>query len=191
MKTNKFRREGILVLCAALALLSFCSDPPPPDADADAGDGDADADTDSSICTEDDDCDDMLFCTGEERCFPDSPDADERGCVLGDGVVCEDDAECDEDEDECIFVACDEDGDGHETIECGGDDCDDDDAHRYPGNVEVCDGADHDEDCDPTTFGDRDEDDDGFVDDDCCNEDLCGEDCDDFRSDRYPGLVLK
>lgn len=37
-----------------------------------------------------------------------------------------------------------------------GDDCDDDDPDRYPGNFEICDDDDHDEDCDPTTFGTRD-----------------------------------
>jgi hypothetical protein len=55
------------------------------------------------------------------------------------------------------------DGDGHRAIACGGDDCNDNDSSRYPGNTEVCDANGHDEDCDPTTFanaqtadGDRD-----------------------------------
>lgn len=48
----------------------------------------------------------------------------------------------------------DADGDGHRSQACGGaanDDCDDNDANRYPGNVEVCDDVGHDEDCDPCT----------------------------------------
>src|SRR5512143_1962870 len=47
----------------------------------------------------------------------------------------------------------DADGDGHGAISCGGDDCDDADANRYPGNAEVCDAAGVDDDCDPATLG--------------------------------------
>jgi len=63
----------------------------------------------------------------------------------------------------------DRDGDGHRAIECGGDDCDDDDPGRYPGRPEVCDAAGHDEDCDPRTAGFKDDDGDGFVDAECRN----------------------
>lgn len=82
---------------------------------------------------------------------------------------------------------CDVDGDGHSSLICGGDDCDDNDANRYPGNVEVCDGDFHDEDCDSATFGLRDMDADGYVDDSCCNITTdgtpnCGNDCDDNRA---------
>jgi hypothetical protein len=76
-----------------------------------------------------------------------------------------------------VPTATDADGDGHGSAACGGDDCDDDDANRFPGNVEVCD-ASHDEDCDEATLGvDRDRD--GFVDARCCNGARCGDDCDD------------
>lgn len=76
------------------------------------------------------------------------------------------------------------DGDGHESARYGGDDCDDHDQNRYPGNTEVCDSGHHDEDCNPETFGYRDADGDGVVDASCCNllsngQRRCGTDCDD------------
>jgi alpha-tubulin suppressor-like RCC1 family protein len=84
----------------------------------------------------------------------------------------------------------DRDGDGHADVACGGDDCDDDDARRFPGNTEVCDYDGHDEDCDEATFGDKDVDRDGFVDARCCNGTgpaaRCGEDCDDARRNTNP-----
>jgi hypothetical protein len=40
----------------------------------------------------------------------------------------------------------DADGDGHRAMNCGGDDCDDADANRFPGRTEVCDTTMHDED---------------------------------------------
>lgn len=77
----------------------------------------------------------------------------------------------------------DRDGDGHVDVRHGGDDCDDSDGNRYPGNFEVCDADNHDEDCNPSTFGSRDSDQDGFVDVRCCNYfrgvGNCGTDCDD------------
>src|SRR5206468_983594 len=84
---------------------------------------------------------------------------------------------CDETHARCTAASCthpDMDGDGHTATSCGGDDCDDTDPHRFPGNTEVClttmvsvdggapvltrtdpaSGLDptHDEDCDPTTY---------------------------------------
>jgi hypothetical protein len=63
----------------------------------------------------------------------------------------------------------DADGDGHPSIASGGDDCDDQDSMRYPGNAEVCDVLGRDEDCDNSTFGTRDADGDGFIDEWCRN----------------------
>lgn len=78
----------------------------------------------------------------------------------------------------------DRDGDGHVAERFGGDDCDDRDGNRYPGNTEVCNASHHDEDCNPETFGYRDADGDGEVDVLCCNRLSngrlnCGTDCDD------------
>ena len=103
----------------------------------------------------------------------------------------------------------DHDGDGHAaTIPCGGDDCDDHDPHRFPGNVEVCwmDGnthqridPTHDEDCDPTSFSnllvqDGDLDGDGRIDVTCRNQDArgywhMGTDCDDSNPAIVPGAM--
>ena len=82
----------------------------------------------------------------------------------------------------------DKDGDNHiDAAYPGGDDCDDNDPNRFPGNLEVADPAYHDEDCDPTTYGELDADGDGYISNQACNRDeagtlICGPDCDD--SDR-------
>lgn len=83
------------------------------------------------------------------------------------------------------------DGDGHVNQALGGDDCDDHDVNRYPGNVEICDPAHHDEDCNPATYGERDADRDGYPDARCCNRDArggfaCGQDCDDRNAALHP-----
>lgn len=69
------------------------------------------------------------------------------------------------------------DGDGFSAT----DDCDDNDASRYPGAAEVADFEGHDEDCNPATIGFLDNDGDGFVDSRVCNGTYCGRDCDDTR----------
>ncbi len=87
------------------------------------------------------------------------------------------------------------DGDGYASIECGGDDCDDNDNSRYPGNVEICELVNsHDDDCDLSTFGDMDTDGDGYISDFCCNDvegddqdPICGTDCDDTTAYIHPG----
>ena len=89
---------------------------------------------------------------------------------------------------------CDSDGDGVESIACGGTDCDDANANRHPGHMEVCDVLRFDEDCDPTTFGVRDADGDGTADAACCNDGPdgvahCGRDCDDSSDAVEPGQV--
>lgn len=70
------------------------------------------------------------------------------------------------------------DDDGHRSAACGGDDCDDNNARRFPGNREVCDPLGLDEDCDLCTVGevtatgrggDSDRDQDGFASRACFN----------------------
>lgn len=87
----------------------------------------------------------------------------------------------------------DSDGDGHEDIYCGGDDCDDNDPNRFPGNPEVCDTKGHDEDCDTSTVG-PDNDGDGYSDYRCSNIDqyghiIYGRDCDDTRKAINPDAI--
>ncbi len=156
----------------------------------DGGTGERDS---SAPCGAPADCDDGVFCNGAELCDPGSPDADARGCVAV-GSPCLLDQTCNEESDHCD-TECDRnpdaDGDGHAAIDCGGADCADDDANRYPGNTEFCDTAHHDEDCDPTTFGFRDGDMDDEPDARCCNmaDDgtlTCGSDCDDTRPSVSP-----
>jgi hypothetical protein len=163
-----------------------------PDVAADVPDG--------PTCAADADCDDHVYCNGAERCMPGTTHADARGCVPG-TTPCMTGQPCDEVHQVCggSCAMADADGDGHRATACGGDDCDDNDAHRFPGNAEVCafDAATmmrtdptHDEDCDPTTFAnpmthDGDHDGDGYVDHACCNADrngmsACGTDCDDL-----------
>ncbi len=144
-------------------------------------------------CVVDEDCDEGIFCNGQESCVPGSSMADERGCVPAMLPPCREGQTCDEGADRCVTdcdVTIDADGDGHAAIECLGDDCDDGDANRFPGNPEVCDVFDHDEDCDPRTFGFRDQDMDGIADALCCNEGdggrICGPDCNDNDASAAP-----
>ena len=144
------------------------------------------------VCTRSAECDDGVFCNGAETCAPSSLVADAVGCVPGVAPCV---AACDEQNARCEGACTegDRDGDGHESIECGGDDCDDTDPNRYPGNVETCDAQGRDEDCDPSTLG-SDIDRDGFVDDRCCGPGegdslVCGLDCDDLRDSVSPSAI--
>jgi hypothetical protein len=95
----------------------------------------------------------------------------------------------------CHFVPIDADGDEHAAASCVtdqgealGDDCDDADINRYPGNAETCTPATeaHDEDCNPNSVGARDADGDTAIDMHCCNGTTCGDDCDDSEPTRGP-----
>ncbi|NOY92940.1 MAG: hypothetical protein GXP55_17285 [Deltaproteobacteria bacterium] len=186
---------GVLLL----SLMTACGGGAGPTGGDAGGDSSVDAATDGmtsdsgGLCVSDDDCDDGLFCNGVERCLPDDVSADVDGCVPAEADACLAEQTCDEDGDRCQTMCDldgDADGDGHDSVDCGGDDCDDADANRYPGNVEVCDG--HDEDCDPTTLGsDGDGDADGHLRLTCCNpqtdgSSLCGDDCNDTESTINP-----
>ncbi len=92
--------------------------------------------------------------------------------------------------DECTENS-DQDGDGHQSLSCGGDDCDDQDANRFPGNIEIEDPQGHDEDCDTSTFGGRDQDGDRFIGYSAFNtsadgSEIRGLDCDDNNSSIHP-----
>ncbi len=130
-------------------------------------------------CAADSECDDGLYCTGVERCAPGATTADARGCLAG-VAPCAAGARCDETADACDTCP-DADGDGSRDATCGGDDCDDADATRFPSSPEVCD-ASHDEDCDPMTVGGLDADRDGVIAAACCNGAVCGGDCDDANA---------
>lgn len=187
----------LLVLIALASAVSACkgggSDP-----DGDGGEASTGNDSPNGAisCDDDEECDDELFCNGKERC--------EGGyCRRGTRVDCDDDIactadSCNEESKSCVSVAPDEDQDGFKDANCLdkdgsslGDDCDDNDALRFPGNPEVCDPEYRDEDCDPTTIGNRDADNDGYNDAQCCNlqddgELLCGQDCDDHKANVNP-----
>jgi len=164
---------GRLAPSVLLCFLLACGDDAPP-TEIDAFTG----------CASDEDCSDGVFCNGPERCDPASSGANALGCVAGGGDPCEGGRSCNEDRAMCVTLCDldpDADGDGIDSVDCGGTDCDDGDADRFPGNTELCDAAGVDEDCDPETVGARDADDDGFVSLACCNGDQCGPDCDDSR----------
>lgn len=151
-------------------------------------DGATDAAMDASGCETDEACDDGTYCNGAERCAPDDPESDGRGCLAG-LPPCPDDMGCSEEEARCVTLDCtdpDRDGDGADSVDCGGSDCDDMDPGRYPGNLEICDPENVDEDCDERTFGVRDLDMDDEPDASCCNGEVCGTDCDDTRAGVNP-----
>ena len=107
--------------------------------------------------------------------------------VTGDSPFCADDDQdgiCN-DVDGCTV---DVDGDGYISLaDCPdvGDDCDDDDASAYPGNLESCDGVDND--CDADIDEDFDQDGDGYFDAFSCGGNYDVEDCDDLNDFVYPG----
>lgn len=176
---------SLRVVFLALACVACSGSPTPNDAAAEA----------AAPCFTHADCDDGSFCNGPETCAPGAAGADPRGCSLGQSP-CLATQFCDAASRLCITECAttrDADNDGHAAVNCGGDDCDDADGARFPGNVEECDAA-HDEDCDPMTVGLRDTDDDGYDSAACCNArdilaPVCGPDCDDGRAASHPGAT--
>lgn len=81
-------------------------------------------------CTTDLQCDDGLFCNGAEACQSDMCTSGEAPCSAGQA--------CSEALSACTgnCDTSDADGDGFDSIACGGEDCDDTDTDRYPGNTE-------------------------------------------------------
>ncbi len=142
-----------------------------------------------TVCAADSECDDGTFCS-EWRCLPGDSAADARGCIDR-GAPCTVSETCDEAADRCVPVDCtesDADGDGHDSIACGGADCDDADPNINPGVAEVCDAAGVDEDCNADTIGDTDADGDGHISALCCNGTTCGTDCDDDNALVHPDV---
>jgi len=175
MNTSAFRSLLCTVACATgLLFSSACGDdvsPPLLDAGVDS----------AALCTSDGDCSDGAFCSGTERCQPSAVGADARGCVSG-SAPCVSGQICSETADTCVtdcVVDRDADGDASDATECGGDDCDDANATRYPGAAETCDPGNVDEDCNSSTYGLLDEDGDGETSSVCCNGAICGTDCND------------
>jgi hypothetical protein len=122
-------------------------------------------------CAVNSECDDGVYCNGEERCvIPQGAAATSlRSCTAGAPVSCAGGLLCSESSNRCEVARADEDGDGANSVASGGTDCDDHDRNRYPGNAEACDADGHDEDCDFTTAGTRDIDRDGHNDAACFN----------------------
>ena len=194
--SNASLRFALLALC-----LSACTSPPVVDAGRDSGTAPTDvvpADViandsraDATRCTSDTDCSDGVFCNGIEHCSPADPAANANGCAAAaTRSPCTTGQTCEETARRCVTPCADADNDGHTAAECGGDDCDDTDATRFPGRAETCDPT-HDEDCDTLTFGFRDNDHDGYGDARCCNAGSmgapgCGNDCDDSNANVHP-----
>ena len=147
-------------------------------------------------CTLNRECDDQLFCNGEERCLPSDSRADARGCVHLGILPCASipNTRCDETTARCVPIITgpcanplyrDLDGDGEISVECGGTDCDDHDRYRSHSLIEQCSGNlpdgrpanNHDEDCnlstvanpDTKTTRDGDADGDGHISNQCTN----------------------
>lgn len=120
-------------------------------------------------CRNNQSCNDGVFCNGDEVCHI-TRQRNSQGKIVKEVGVCQAGKhpcqrgwQCRNAEATCLEPCEDRDGDGYKSLTCGGDDCDDRDPNRYPGNTEICDANGIDEDCDPRTVGAVDNDGDGFI----------------------------
>lgn len=123
-------RRGSWAAIASALMVVGCGGEPA------AVDGGADG---SIRCALHSDCDDGVFCNGTEICDPGAAGANAVGCAPG-PAACEAPFTCNESTNSCIIGCDDADSDGHGGLDCGGDDCDDADAERFPGNTEIASG---------------------------------------------------
>ncbi|MFP4524437.1 MAG: MopE-related protein [Candidatus Woesearchaeota archaeon] len=118
--------------CCEIGVESCCSD------------GCVNTDTNDNHCGEcDNSCEDCSECT-DGSCSS-ACEAGEHCSSSGNCVECTEDSHCTDgycSSNEC--EPCDSDGDGSDSPQCGGSDCDDDNEDVYPGATEVCDGVDND-----------------------------------------------
>lgn len=103
------------------------------------------------VCTTDADCSDHVYCNGVERC--EGSYAQARCVAAPVATPCMAGQTCDEAGQRCLTPRTDADGDGHNSQVTGGDDCDDNNVNRFPGNAETWDASDADDDCLPMTHG--------------------------------------
>lgn len=125
-------------------------------------------------CRVDADCDNRDPADGTERCATTPRRLDGqalRACAAGARPACAVGTAWSASEGACIAPRRDTDldGDGVDSVADGGNDCDDTDARRFPGNTEICDALGRDEDCDFETGGQRDSDRDGHDSNMCFN----------------------
>jgi putative metal-binding protein len=131
------RRNAVLAACAVLWGCGGRTGISSGDGGFSVSDGDL-----VRSCTTHADCDDGLYCTGQERC-------ENSLCVPGTPVDCPGQGDClmglcDEASRGCAYTETDADADGHFPVACGGDDCDDTHAEVRPGAPEICDYLDND-----------------------------------------------
>ena len=122
------------------------------------------------------------ICDGQDNC-PATPN-DDQADADGDGVLGVQPGPEDLFGGDACDVCTDVDGDGYGDdsypLHACETDCDDADARRFPGAVEVCDGVDND--CDEIVpYDEADEDEDGYR--------ICDGDCDDLIADVNPGAA--
>lgn len=123
-------------------------------------------------CEVDDDCSDGRIANGEELCVSAVRAMDGmqvKQCKAGLALACPVGSVPSREDGRCVISQIDADGDGSASVTSGGSDCDDQDARRYPGGVEVCDYQGSDEDCDVSTVGHLDADRDGHNSSQCFN----------------------